>query len=616
MFTNLLKLVSIQTHLLEITAIVLYPVHISANYTMQSSHYCDVELYIMILLRLYLRLLKKLAPYGKLLTCILFAMLILAANMAYLPILIEQMLASIFLEKDLSLIQTTSLAIIALFAVRWIFGYITLYFVSMASGKLGADLRMDLFDRLLSLPVDYYIHLSHNNQIDILISHISRITQTTMRHIALWVQDCLSIIGLLICTLYLNQEFSLLLLLAIPFIVLTYETIRSHFNKTNQDNSFALKELTEHLTRSTRHYQEIRLDGGQADESQRLGNISEKLLNTEMQPAKIRAMIIPSSQFMAALMLTAVTYLMALQVTNDALSLPKTGALIAVALLLIFPLRRVAGIPRKLEHDQKTIETIFSFLDLAPEQDTGTLSIQQIRGKLIFEQVRFNVHTQTKPILNHINLTIRTSEIIVFKGYTEVEKTAFIDLILRLRQPSSGRILLDEYPLDKIKINHIHTNIALVSADPFLLDDRIAGNIAYGAMRCANEAKITAAAHASHAMKFIRSMPEGLQTQISKNGNEISRSQLIQLAIARAFLKSAPILILDEVFATQEPDSADLLFVLEKLMQNRTTLIFSQQVPRLKKIDRIVVLENGCITENLRTFDHSQLMQVNRFTNH
>ncbi len=570
----------------------------------------------MTLPQLYLRLLKKLAPYGRPLLYILFAMLILAASMAYLPLLIEKMLASIFVLKDLSLVQQVSLTIIALFVVRWIFGYISIYYISTISGKLGTDLRMDFFHRLVSLPVNYYAYLNHNNQIDTLVSHISRITQTTVRHIAQLVQDCLSIMGLLICALYLNQEFSLLLLLVTPFIILVHEMIRSYFSKTDQHNLLTLRDLIGHITQSVKHYRKIRLDGGQADESQRLGRISETLFHTEMQSAKIVAMAIPTSQLIAALMLTAVTYIMALQATNNTLSLSEAGALIAIALLLIFPLRRIASIPRELEHDRKMIEATFSFLDLAPEQDIGTLSIQQIRGKLVFEQIRLNDSIQTKPILSHINLTIKPSEVIVIKGYTETEKNVLIDLILRLRQPSNGRILLDEYSLDKITINQIYRNISLVSTDPFLLDERIAGNIAYGAMRCANEAKITAAAHASHAMEFIRRMPEGLQTQINNDGNEISKKQLIQLAIARAFLKNAPLLILDEVFATQEPDSAELLSALEKLIQNRTTLIFNQQVPQLKKIDRIVVLENGCITENLKTMDHSQLRQENRIINH
>ncbi|MBY0500246.1 MAG: ABC transporter ATP-binding protein/permease [Nitrosomonas sp.] len=570
----------------------------------------------MTLPQLYFRLLRKLAPYGKPLLCILFAMLILAASMAYLPILIERMLTSIFVLKDLSLIQQASLTIIGLFVVRWIFGYISTYYINTISGKLGTDLRMDFFHKLVSLPVNYYAYLNHNNQIDTLVSHISRITQTTVHHIAQLVQDSLTIMGLLICALYLNQEFSLLLLLVTPFIILVHEMINSYFNKNDQHSSLTLRDLIEHIRQSIKHSREIRLDGGQTDESQRLGRISDTLFHTEMQSAKIVAMVIPSRQLITALMLIAVTYMMALQATNDALSISEAGALIAIALFLILPLRRIASIPRELEHDREMIEATFSFLDLAPEQDVGTLSVQQIRGKLVFEQIRIHDSLQTKPILSHINLTIKPSEVIVFKGYTETEKSVLIDLILRLRQPSYGRILLDEYPIDKIAINQIHRNISLVSADPFLLDERIAGNIAYGAMRCANEAKITAAAHASHAMEFIRRMPEGLQTQIHQNGNEISKKQLIQLAIARAFLKNAPLLILDEVLAAPEPDSAELLFALEKLIQNRTTLIFNQQIPHLKKIDRIVVLENGCITENLKTMDYSQLRQENRIINH
>ncbi|PSJ18169.1 ABC transporter [Nitrosomonas supralitoralis] len=570
----------------------------------------------MILSQLYLRLLKKLVPYWKLLLRVLFAMLILAASMAFLPILVEQMLASAFLLKDPSLIQQTSLAIVTLFVVRWMFGYISIYFVSAISGKLETDLRMDFFDQLLSLPVDSYTHLNHSNQIDLLINNINKISHVTVRHLALLVQDSLSIIGLLICTLYLSQEFSLLLLLVAAFTILMHEMIRSHFNKTNQTNSLHLRNLTDQLTQSVKHYRKIRLDDGQADERQRLGNISENLFHAEMQPEKIRAIAISSGQLITALILTAATYIMALQVINGALSLSEAGALIAIAVLLIFPILRIAGIPRQFEHNQEMIETIFSFLDLTPEQDIGTISIQHFRGKLVFEQVRFNDPIQIKPILNHISLTIRPSEIIVFTGYTDVEKNAFIDMILRLRQPASGRILLDEYPLSQIKLNHIYANIALVTADTFLLDESIAGNIAYGAMRCANEAKITAAAHASYAMEFIRKMPEGLQTLITKNGNEISQKQIMQLAIARALVKNAPILILDEVFATQDSDSANLLSPLERLMQNRTTLIFNQQIPQLKRIDRIVVLEHGCITENLKSFGHSQLTQEKRIISH
>jgi len=557
----------------------------------------------MIRSKLYLRLLRRLTPYWKLLLLALFAMLISALTMASLPILIKQILDNTFIQKDQSLIQMTSLAIIALFIVRGIASYISIYTVNKAGSKLGIDLRMDIFNKLLTLPVSYYTHLNKNLEIDTLISNINQIIHIATRNITILAQDSLTIIGLIICIFYLNQEFSLLLLLVSPFIVLVIQMTHSHLNKPNQKSLQASNILIQHLMQSIRHYREIRLDGGQMHESQRLGKIAKPIYHAEMQQAMIRAIIIPLGQVITALILIAIIYFITQQTLNNALGLNEVGALISAALLLIIPTQRIVSIPRQLQHDQKIIETMFSFLDQTSEQDTGTQSIQHVYGKLVFEKVHFCDDAQTKPILNHINLIIKPGETIIFTNYTESEKNTLINLILRLQQPTNGRILLDDYPLADIKLNNLQANIAIVAEDSVLLDEKISGNIAYGIMKCANEAKITTAAQASHAMEFIREMPEGLQTQVGKGGATISKKQSQQIAIARALLKNSPILILDEIPAANESESSNLLSALERLIQNRTTLIFTQHIPHLKKIDRIVVLENGCITENPKTSD-------------
>lgn len=496
--------------------------------------------------------------------------------------------------------QTAVLAMIALFIIRGIASYLSIFTVNKATGKLGIDLRLDFFNKLLTLPVSQYSHLNKNNEINTLISNIHQITQTTPRYITIITQDSLAIIGLIICTLYLNQEFSLLLLLVTSFVVLVTQMTHSHLNRPDQESLLASKNLIQHLSQSIAHHRKIRIDGGQMYESQRLGKISETIYHAEMQQAIVKAIAVPAGQIITALILTAVIYMVALQVITGALNLHEVGALISVVLLLILPIQRIAGLPKQLAHDQKIIETIFSFLDQASEHDTGIISIPHVSGKFVFEQVRFCSDIHATPILNHINFTIKPGEVTVFTGYTAEEKNALINLILHLQQPASGRILLDDHPLADIQLNNLHANIAMLTEDDYLLDEKIAGNIAYGTMRCANEAKITTAAHASHAMEFIRHMPEGLQTQIGKTDTTINKQQFRQLAIARALVKNAPILILDEIPTHEESNPGNLLSALEKLMQNRTTLIFNQHIPQLKKIDRIVVLENGCITESLK----------------
>ena len=553
------------------------------------------------------RLVRKLAPYWKLLLLAFSAMLMVAALLAFLPLLVKHMLAGAFILQDPSLIQTTSLTMVAVFAARGLASYISLYATGKAGGKLGADLRMEFFNKLLTLPIRCYAHFN-SHQTSALIAHINTVAQTTTGHIARLTQDGLTIIALMICTLHLNQEFAILLLLAIPLILLIHQMTQSRFNKPEYQHSPAAGDLIEHLAQSVAHYRKIRLDGGQHHESQRLGKISAAIYQADMQQAWIRAMVIPSGQFIMMLIMLAVAYIIALQAINGALSLPETAALITIVLLFILPVQRIANLPKQLEHDQTTLEAIFAFLDQESQQDSGTLGTPQGCAKLVFDQVRCEDDASAKPILNHMHFTLRPGEVVVFTGYTLEEKNALIDLILRLRQPASGKILLNDQPLPDIQLNRLHANIALVSPDTFLLDDKIAGNIAYGAMRCSNEAKITAAVQASHAIEFVRHMPEGLQTDISAKGTAITQQQLLQLAIARAFVKDPRVLILDELFTPQEPDPGNLLPVLEKLMQNRTTLIFNPSIPQLQTIDRIFVLENGCIAESLRTpggFQHT-----------
>lgn len=558
----------------------------------------------MINLQYYHRLIGKLELNWTLRLQAFCAMLVTAASLALLPILVKHMLDGAFILQDLPLTQTTSLLLIGLFLVRGIASYVSLRATGKASGQLGIDLRMDFFNKLLTLPVDYYARYDLH-QVGALITHINTIAQTVTGNIAQLTQDSLTIITLMLCTLYLNQEFAILLLLITPLIVLIHQVTPSRFNKPSPKSLRATDDLMEHLSQSVTHLRKIRLDGGQCHESQRLGKISVAIAQADAQQAHTKAVMMSLDQVITALIVIAVTYTMALHAINGTLNLPEVAALITVALLLIQPARRIVNLPKQLAHNQPALEVIFAFLDQPAEQDSGTLDIPRGKGKLTFEHVYCDDDTHTQSILHHLHFTLQSGEVIVFTGYSAEEKNLLIDLILRLRQPASGRILFDDHPLPDIRLSHLHAHIALVSADSFLLDDKIAGNIAYGALRCSDEAKITSAAQMSRAIEFIRCMPEGLQTTIAgPDGAAITPEQLLRIAVARAWVKDSPLLIIDEIFTPHETGDGNLLAALEALIQSRTTLIFNPTIPQLQKIDRIFVLENGCITENRKGSDN------------
>ncbi len=547
----------------------------------------------------FLHLLGRLVSYWKLLGLVLCAMLVIAGTVAILPLLVKQLLDGIFIQKDPALMHMTLLTIIMLFIVRGIATYFSIYTTHRTSSRLGTDLRMDLFNKLLTLPVSYYAHLDKSNDIDSLILQINQITHSTVRSIATVLQDGLTLIGLMICIYYLNQEFPVLLLLVGTLIILIFHVAHSHLSRLSQKTPSVLANLSQYVRQSIKHYREIRLNGGQGQESQRLRKTAESIYQEEMRRSGLEATIIPFVEVISALILVAVVYFIAQQTFNHTLNLDEVGALITAILLLVNPIQRIAGFLKQFPEDQNNIESLSDFLDRVSEADSGTEYIKHVNGKLEFKQMRFNSDAGTKPILNHINLTIKPGETIVFTGYTEEEKNTLIDLILRMQQPSNGTILLDDHPLTDIVLGCLHSNIGIVTKESVLLNDKIAGNIAYGKLRCSNETEITTAAQISRAMEFIREMPEGLQTPVGVDDSQLTQPQHQYIAIARAVLKNPPILILDEIPALDMMDSGNLLSVLDELTHHRTTLIFNHHIPRLKKIDRIVVLESGCITENL-----------------
>lgn len=523
----------------------------------------------------------------------LVAMLVVATAVASLPVLVKFLLNGTFLQKDVSHIQITSLAIIMLFIVRGIASYARIYLLNKVSSLLSVDLHRKIFDKLLALPVNYYSQLSKYD-IDKLIAQTNQASRNLVKIFATFVQECLIIIGLMISILYLNLEFTFLLLFISPLVIMISQMTLDHINKSEQKNFPETDNLVTQLLQTLKNYREIRVNGGQNLENQRLSKAAETIYQTEIKQTLIKATIIPLGEAATAIILVTAFYFIAQQTLNNAFGVDTVGALTAAVLLLIQPIQRIAHLPQQMQHEQANVETVLSFLDQASEQDTGTQYIDQVCGKIAFEKVRFCARALTKPVLNHIDLIIKPGEAVVFTGYITAEKNALIDLILRLQQPIQGRILLDDRALADIQLNNLHANIAIITKDSVLLDENVAGNIAYGAMRCANEAKITAVAHTSHATEFIREMPEGLQTKIDEKNAIITKKQCHQISIARALLKKPPILILDEI--TDDPDSSSLLPILEDLIKNRTTLIFAQHIPQLMKIDRIVVLKNGCIT--------------------
>jgi subfamily B ATP-binding cassette protein MsbA len=267
-------------------------------------------------------------------------------------------------------------------------------------------------------------------------------------------------------------------------------------------------------------------------------------------------------------------------------------------LILSLSLKQLVNANKFLQRSLTAAKNIFSIINLEAETDIGTIVIDRAQGELQFEQVAFYYDFKENTVLKDFSLTIKPREIIALVGSSDDTKNALVNLIPRFFQPTHGKILLDGHELTTIKLDSLRSNIGLVSQEITLFNDSIAANIAYGEMGRSTEGEIIAAARAAHAIEFIREMPQGMQTQVGTHGVKLSRGQCQRIAIARAFLKNPPILILDEAVPILDSESGHYTQeALDNLMQNRTTIIIARRRTTVEKADRVIVLEQDHITE-------------------
>jgi subfamily B ATP-binding cassette protein MsbA len=275
-------------------------------------------------------------------------------------------------------------------------------------------------------------------------------------------------------------------------------------------------------------------------------------------------------------------------------------------LLVMAPLKRLTGVSEHIQRGLSAAESIFKLLEEPAEADQGKVDLGRAKGDVRLESVTFQYPGAERPALRNVTLHVHAGETVALVGQSGSGKTTLANLVPRFYQLASGRILVDGHDLSDITLSSLRGNIGMVSQDVTLFNDTVAANIAYGTKAGVPEPQIVAAAKAAHAWDFIQAMPQGLHTLIGENGVKLSGGQRQRLAIARTLLKNAPILILDEATSALDSESERQVQAgLETLMQGRTTLVIAHRLSTIEKADRIVVLEQGEITE---TGTHQELL--------
>ncbi|MFZ1851432.1 MAG: ABC transporter transmembrane domain-containing protein [Nitrosomonas sp.] len=538
--------------------------------------------------QIYRSLIQKLTLQWKLILLLLFVFLMGAIIIALFPIAIQYLLSNILAEKNWELVQQSLLMILALGAARAIVNFLGDYLTDKISSRFGVNFHREILDKLLTLSIRQLEDFSQQKKMSALFRNAIQINLVTVEKLILLVKEFFIILGLGACIAYLHPSFLLLSLLLTAALIFVNQIASDQLKRVNEEYRESFNNLIDYPIESIQYYKEIKLYQGQSCESHRFSKTVVSIFEKNRHKTIVKLIIRFLEEILAVCMIILSLYLLTLDIVHTGSDVAEMIALVAATVLLFLSMRKIGNSVVELKIDTKHLEKVFSFLEQASDIDMGTQPLTVVQGKLRFEQLQWGHMNQRMCLLD---LTIQPGEKIVFTNYSVVAKNELIDLILRFQTSASGNIWLDDRLLQDIKVADFYTNVAFISQNSLWLDDTIAGNIAYGTLRCANEAEITSATQKSGATTFIKKMPRGLQTKVDEVGIKIQKLERIHIAIARALLKKPAIIILDEIFDREVFNNETIFQAFRTLTANRTTLIFSQTLEHLIDHDRIILLD-------------------------
>jgi len=543
----------------------------------------------------YKRLLKYLTPSIKffIVSFIGFAMIALAQ-----PLLAEmiKIIIETLEEGNKSDTQYLPLYIIALVVFRSSGSFLGNYFLIKVSVNVVHKLRRELFDHYTKLSTEYFDAQNSGHMISLITYNVAEVARAITDSVRIFIREGLTTIGLLAYLAWINWQLTLVFLAITPVIALIVTFVSKRLRALSKNIQNSMGDMTHITSELVLGNRVVKCFGGSEYEIQRF---KQNSLFNKQQSLKVGFFTSTQNPIMQLLVACALATLLflALQLMDGA----STGEFVSYLLAAFMMPKSIQQLVNANNDIQKGIAAasdIFEVLDIEKEKDLGTQTKAKGNGQLICKNLSFSYPNSEKRALNNINFTIHSGQTVAIVGASGSGKSTLTNLIPRFYDYSQGKILLDGVEISEYTLETLREQIALVTQNITLFNDTVFNNIAYGSLEGVSEDDVLKAADDAYATEFINNLSHGMQTEIGEHGIQLSGGQRQRLAIARALLKNAPLLILDE--ATSALDTHSERYIqkaLEHVMENRTTIVIAHRLSTIEKADVILVMEQGEIIE-------------------
>lgn len=545
-------------------------------------------------------------PYKSILYGVVIGSLVAALLDLVFPMLVRQILNEVLPQKNTDRLLHDTGILFILYLGNYGLLYLVNYYGHLMSAKIENDMRRDLFEHLQQMSFKYFDNAKTGQLLSRLTSDIAEIGELSFRGPNDIIVCCITMIGTIGILFWMNVYLGILI--AVLLIAKTLHTVyvNKKMKAAFRENRIKSGEIT---ARAEESLGGIRLVKAFAQEEYELARFMEKsldFLETRRKSYKILAYFSGSINFFTNITNLLILACGGLLIAKDKLSLSDFVAFLLYVNLFMKPLLRLTVFTEMYQRGMAGFQRFYEIMEMKPEiiNQKDMVVCKKIRGEIEFDNLVFGYSDQKK-VIKGFNLKIAPSQTVAFVGETGAGKTTIASLLLRFYDPLSGRILVDGIDIRQYKQQELRRNIGIVQQDVFLFSDSVTHNIAYAKPE-AEQSEVENAARLAAADKFIEELPNKYATEIGERGVKLSGGQKQRLAIARVFLKNPPIVILDEATSSLDNYTEKLIQEsLDKLAENRTTLIIAHRMSTIKNADKIIVLNNGEVAE---IGTHSTLM--------
>ena len=495
--------------------------------------------------QVYRRLLRESLKYWPYLLLAVSAMTMSAAIQPVMAAMMKPLLDGSFVDHDLTTITWIPPVLVGLYLVRGVTSYVSSYYMAYVGSYVVLKLRQQMFERLLNMPVRFFDNASSGELLAKLTYNVEQVAGASTHIFTTLIRDSVTVLGLLIWVFYLSWELSLIFLVLFPVIGLIITSVSKLFRRLSRGIQDVVGEVTHVSEEMIEGQRVVKLFGGADYEARRFDAVNRKSRDLRLRSTAAEAANTPLLEIVASIGVAFVIWLATSGTLLKTMSVGTFVSFITAILMLMEPLRRLSQINPTLQRGIAAGETIFELLDAEPEPDHGTREIERAAGRIEYRHVSFAYEKGKGDVLHDINLRIEPGETVALVGRSGSGKSTLVNLLPRFYEVDRGVILLDDIPIRELKLRSLRRQITYVGQQVTLFNDTIANNIAYGEQAGASREQLIEVARAAHAWEFIEKLPNGLDTLVGENGVLLSGGQRQRLAIARALLKNAPILILD-----------------------------------------------------------------------